>query len=315
MEIPESVAVERSRKYKSVDPFPDIPPALLNSADIDNYIIATGMVYPYRQKDLKSASYVARIKGICKYWDKNGEEKIFNLDKKDKGFDLLPNSIAFIQVEPKFILPDYIALRFNLKINHVYKGLLLGTGPLIDPGFEGHIFIPLHNLTSNTYTFKYDEGLIWIEFTKVSPISKWLDDGKPKVEKTGTYIEFPDDKKNLPLDAYLLQANNGKPIASSIPDAIEKTKILAEEAERSAKGARDVSLLAGFGIFIAIVSMIFSVEGIFSGLERDYAILKDKVNDQKRSLEEYSKELNDLRSKVDNKQSDKKQNVIIPSKK
>ncbi len=28
----------------------------------------------------------------------------------------------------------------------VYKGLLLGTGPIVDPGFVGKLYIPLHKL-------------------------------------------------------------------------------------------------------------------------------------------------------------------------
>ena len=46
------------------------------------------------------------------------------------------NSITFVQIESKIRLPNYIALRFNLRIQHVHRGLLLGTGPLVDPGFQ-----------------------------------------------------------------------------------------------------------------------------------------------------------------------------------
>ena len=57
-------------------------------------------------------------------------------------------------------LPNYIAVQFNLRITHVHRGLLLGTGPLVDPGFHGKILIPLHNLTSEKYIIRADEGLI-----------------------------------------------------------------------------------------------------------------------------------------------------------
>ena len=50
----------------------------------------------------------------------------------------------------------------------MHRGLLLGTGPLVDPGFHGRLLIPLHNLTSDEYTIRGDEGLIWMEFTKTS---------------------------------------------------------------------------------------------------------------------------------------------------
>lgn len=30
-----------------------------------------------------------------------------------------------------------MVLRFNLSVSNAYKGVLLGTGPIVDPGFEG----------------------------------------------------------------------------------------------------------------------------------------------------------------------------------
>ena len=51
------------------DPFPNIQPALLNSADIHDYIEATGMVYPYYPKFMKSSSYEAQIGDRAFHWD------------------------------------------------------------------------------------------------------------------------------------------------------------------------------------------------------------------------------------------------------
>jgi hypothetical protein len=64
---------------------------------------------------------------------------------------------------------------------------LLGTGPLVDPGFHGKLLVPLHNLTSDEYTIRGDEGLIWMEFTKTSHLSKCApvrDAPKDSLDKT-----------------------------------------------------------------------------------------------------------------------------------
>ena len=94
--------------------------------------------------------------------------KIITDVKEGDTYKLLENSITFVQIESKIRLPEYIALRFNLRIKHVHRGLLLGTGPLVDPGFAGELLIPLHNLTSKKYEISVEEGIIWIEFTKTS---------------------------------------------------------------------------------------------------------------------------------------------------
>jgi deoxycytidine triphosphate deaminase len=246
-------AFEKFKKCKKVDPYPDIRPSLLNSADIHRYIRKTGMVYPYDRGNLKSASYAAKIAGECKYWDEKEEKfKTISLEKDRDKLILKPNSIAFVGIEPTFRLPDYIAIRFNLKITHVYRGLLLGTGPLVDPGFEGKINIPLHNLTSNEYIFHFGEELIWIEFTKTSKLPNNYDD----------YVEFPENKKHKKLDYYLAKAlenNSSEQIASSIPAAIKEAKESADEAEKAAKGAGKTAKGIAFGSLIAGAALLLSV--------------------------------------------------------
>lgn len=171
----ETLAKEKYKKHKTYDPYIDIQPALLNSADIIKYVWTTGMICPFFPERLKGASYEVSLKGKVIYWDQNEIKRTVYLENPDDSFELEPNSIAFVTLEPFFQIPDYIALRFNLKISHVYKGLLLGTGPLVDPGFQGRLSIPLHNLTTNTYRFYCGDGMIQMEFTKLSKNDVWLE--------------------------------------------------------------------------------------------------------------------------------------------
>jgi deoxycytidine triphosphate deaminase len=161
-------AKSRADFFKELDPFPDLPAALLSSEHVSDYVRVTGLIHPfYPTKDrLKPASYEARAKRFIR-WDDDGRKIITDVKDGDS-YELSENSIVFVQIESKIRLPDYIALRFNLRIKHVHRGLLLGTGPLVDPGFGGDLLIPLHNLTSEIYVIKVDEGIIWIEFTKTS---------------------------------------------------------------------------------------------------------------------------------------------------
>jgi deoxycytidine triphosphate deaminase len=231
-------AEEKYAKYKSLDPFPSILPALLNSADIENYVAATGMIHPFDSKSegrLKPASYRIDIKGNCLYWDENNEKQEIRISDGDE-IIIKPNSIVFIGVEPVFRLPDYIALRFNLQITHVYKGLLVGTGPLVDPGFVGKLWLPLHNLTANPYTLKGGDPIIWMEFTKLSPVKS--DSKKDLVEKKGHFGEFPPRKTWQELNYYIEKAvGRDKIIRSSIPLAIQKAEISAQRAAEDAREA------------------------------------------------------------------------------
>src|SRR6266446_7208619 len=107
----EEEAEARFRDWKDRDPFPTptIPAALLNSADIIDYVTVTGIIFPfYREKGgerkLKPASYEVDLLGVVKYWNETGSEITKTIGPGDS-FVLKRNSIAFAQVEPTFRLP------------------------------------------------------------------------------------------------------------------------------------------------------------------------------------------------------------------
>lgn len=250
-------AQERFEKVKSVDPFPDIAPALLNSADIYDYVRIASILHPFDPCKLKSGSYEAGIKGRCIWWDDEAKRHSINLGKDANEFTLFANSIAFVQVETNFRLPDYIALRFNLKITHVHRGILLGTGPLVDPGFVGRLLIPLHNLTTNHYRFRAGEGLIWIEFTKTSRLpdkGAGMEQAGQRLSRYGEYVPFPEKKKNFAPEQYLEKAGGNNPIRSSIPEAVRESTEASQESAKSATRAKRAA--EGMGIFIRNVSLI-----------------------------------------------------------
>ena len=314
-----SEAEKKYEKYKSLDPYPDIQPALLNSADIEDYVNTTGMIDPYYPDKLKSASYEAKIKGKCIYWDENGNKQEIDIDQPYTSFILRPNSIAFVEVEPTFRLPDYIALRFNLKITHVYRGLLLGTGPLIDPGYVGKIYIPLHNLTSNPYTFEYEEGLIWVEFTKISNSERWKykEELNKAINRKAEYKPFPPNKMNKKLGYFLHKAAKGKPIKSSIPSAVEDAKKMAKNAENSAKWIRNISIATALALVLSIVTLIYNSWLLqrnyvkeTSGLTSD---LKIQINNQtglyqkiKKDLASANIQIKMMKEKIDSLEQTKK---------
>jgi deoxycytidine triphosphate deaminase/uncharacterized protein YoxC len=244
---------------------------LLSSAEVHDYARLTGMLSPFYPDHLKSASYEDHIGGQCIWWDENGQRQERNVVRGTR-FVLRANSITFVQAEPIFRLPDYIAVRFNLRITHVHRGLLLGTGPLVDPGFEGKLLIPLHNLTSSDYEIDTNEALIWIEFTKTTfgciPTESLAAGNRQQLFKG-----FPPNKKNMTADQYLRKANSTYPIRSSIPAAILESTALtrksqdnAEAAEATAKKIQFRATLIGAitaaAFFATLIGLYFQVSGL-----------------------------------------------------
>jgi deoxycytidine triphosphate deaminase len=245
---------ERAERFRYADPYQnDIPPALLSSKDFIKYVKATAMVYPFFEDKsrIKAASYEIRAGKKAIWWDESGRKIERAVDEEHPLF-LPKNSITFVQIESTIRLPQYIALRFNLRITQVHRGLLLGTGPLIDPEFEGDILIPIHNLTDQDYSIPVSEGLIWVEFTKTSspPDPNW-----PFRLERRKSLQTPEQ--------YLQKANGGNPIRSSLGDAIAEFRQRAEAAERDARRARQANQIVAAG---ALVTFLLATLGIIIGL-------------------------------------------------
>lgn len=294
-------AEQRYLKYKSKDPFPKIFPALLNSADIADYVAQTGMIYPFDPSRLGPASYEMVLGGEYLYWDEQGKKFSSAEIKVGEKLILRENSITYVSVRQIFRIPDYIALRFNLRVKHVHRGLLLGTGPLIDPGFHGKLMIPIHNLTSNEYTIQYGEDLISVEFTKISPNIAWENDpGKEISEeevigRTGEYVQNSGKNSKKTFEQLL---KNILPIGvGKVVSSLSGTLASANKKIRQLSRFQRYSLGAGIAVFVALLSMFYTVHSLISDANK-------YVSDAAMLVKKYEKEDVDIRNFVARKELD-----------
>lgn len=272
-------ALQRWRENKSTDPFKSIPFSLLSAGAILNYCRVTAMIFPFDAKNLKASSYRVGMGGMLIRWD--GDKKIEQCIEPKGKIVLPPNSITFVQTDEEFLLPHYIAIRFNLKIEHVHRGLLLGTGPLVDPGFGGKLLIPLHNLTSSQYCIDNIDDLIWVEFTKTSFCSE-PEESNYDSRQDNAHL-FQERKNFLGPSQYLFQAANGQPIASSIPDSIKEASKKASDAAKDAKLAKNAAeeVRREFDRLknVAIIGIVFAVLTVVLGALAVYAQAVSLVGD------------------------------------
>lgn len=304
----------------------DIPHALLSSGDIAQIVLATGAISPFyegggRKSRLKKASYegrigskayeyrsLKRIKAFKREFDipfvndKYELKEIFD-GSKDQGLVVPKNGIIFVETDLDFRIPDFIALRFNLQIKHVHRGLLLGTGPLVDPGFVGKLCIPIHNLTDEDYYIDKTDGLIWIEFTKTSLPADKDDEARAPLEGN----EFQGDIRRLIEKAALRYPKEKIAIRSSLPGMFDQATESARKAESAAKLTGQINFLGMLGAAVAIGSLLYAASNFMSGLsgrnEELAERLKVKVESQDIELKTLSDEVSKLKAELERSRS------------
>lgn len=299
----QSEAEEKYERWKDKDPFPGISESLLNCSDLCSYVAKTGMLFPFDPSDakLKMATYSFEIGGKVVRWpDEKGDWHVNDVSDGEE-FIVPSNSITYVTLKPYIRLPNYIALRFNLRIDNVYRGLLLGTGPVIDPGYEGWLSIPLHNLTNNEYRFQGGERMIWVEFTKISNHDDWSEEEQKEYEGRVTDIkrpyEPPEEERNV--KHHLKEALEGQPdvdrVRSSIGSSLQRARNASEKAKEAATEAGDraddaesrVQNLVSSTALATVLSLAVVVLGVgaFFSVVNSYHIEVENLNRKVDSLE------------------------------
>lgn len=152
-----------------LDPDPDTR-GMLSADRIQFYVQQARMIDPFDPARLKPASYALTL-GPTYLVD----DELHHLTPLNPTLRIPRNSIVFVAMRESLRLPHYIAARFNLSIDLIYQGLLLGTGPQVDPGFQGVLSCPLHNISDEPIRINLGDHLATIDFIKTSGIGEQSD--------------------------------------------------------------------------------------------------------------------------------------------
>jgi deoxycytidine triphosphate deaminase len=152
------------RKLKYEDPHQGERGLLLSDQIHELCLAGLIICKGYDPKYLRPASYTLTIGEL--YIDSNGKQQ--RLSKVGDSFIFKKNSIVYVSASEELDLPYYIVARFNLRVQWVYEGILLGTGPQVDPGFRGCLSCPLYNLTNLDITIKRGQPFATIDFEKTT---------------------------------------------------------------------------------------------------------------------------------------------------
>ena len=165
----------RSIRPSEVDPH-DTSHGVLLSDEIVFYVNQCSLIAPFNSENLKPAGYELTIGD--EYFI-NGAFLELETDNNDKNKIVIPPfEVAILKTTEVLRLPRYMIARWNIRVRHAYSGVLWLGGPQVDPGYVGHLFCPIYNLSDKEVTLRAGEPLALIDFTKTTP----FDPHKPESE-------------------------------------------------------------------------------------------------------------------------------------
>jgi len=206
-----------------------------------------------------------------------------NLEEEGK-VTVPPNGLIYIQFFEEVNIPHYMIARFNLRVTQVYRGLLLGTGPQVDPGFRGRLGCPIHNFTDRDKTIEFGEDLATIDFEKTTPLGQtfWpgvdvsqftdadfdaLRAGAPQVGGlNGAPCKIFNRRNNVVFASYLPAGESVRSSVAALNDKVDEAQRDVAKARGEVETAtgqmrldRTIGGIALGGLIIALLALFLTV--------------------------------------------------------
>jgi deoxycytidine triphosphate deaminase len=145
------------------DPRGRPPAGVLLSDEIEYYAKAHKLIYPFERENLKPAGYELTV----------GDEFALGGEvrhlKKDGEIRIPPFEIAVIKTGETVNLPRFLIARWNLRVRWAYEGLLWVGAAQVDPGWVGHLFCPIYNLSDKEVVLRFGDPVALMDFVVTTP--------------------------------------------------------------------------------------------------------------------------------------------------
>jgi deoxycytidine triphosphate deaminase len=240
----------------------------------------------YEPRNLRPASYTLRIGDD--YIDSEGNVRRMTGAKDSIIFK--KNSIIFVSTKEKLDLPYYLIARFNLRVNWVYDGVLLGTGPQVDPGFSGYLSCPLYNLTNVDITITRGQDFATIDFEKTTTLL-----GGVELDEKKGIIERAKDKELTSFDGEtysFYKSPSFKPLHHRKSHRMVSTLFELRKELRTWRSLGVGSLIAFFGLTLSLLAF-------GANLYRQNSDLSRQLLDGKNELRQATERISKLEANID----------------
>jgi len=217
-------------------------------------------------KKIEPASYQLRLGSRCRIVDEKGVSNILWLSDNQKILRIPPHGIAVVSTYEWLNIPGCLIGRWNLKVRKVYEGLVWVGSLQVDPGYQGFLFCPIYNLSSEPRELIYTDTLFTIDFVCTTP----KDNGKFDIwELTpdNRYFTFDFDRldekriKSAPQEQFAKIDKDIKTLEEEVKthESNLQQKMLETKSEVETKSEHY------FEINLVLIGILFTAIGVIAG--------------------------------------------------
>lgn len=142
-----------------------MPVGVLLSDEIQHYVATCRLIDPFKEESLKPAGYELRV----------GDEYVLGGERKElkrnAEIRIPPFNVVVVKTEETINLPRFLIARWNIRVKWAYDGLLWVGGPQVDPGWVGHLFCPIYNLSDKQVVLRAGDPIALMDFVTTTPFN------------------------------------------------------------------------------------------------------------------------------------------------
>ncbi len=211
-------------------------PGVLSTREIRRYVKNFGLICPFKEDHLKGASYYLSLGDEYALQGKKGK---LQDELGEDELTIPPFQVTIIKTKEIINMPRFLIGRWNIRVTKAYQGLLWVGGPQVDPGWVGHLFCPIYNLSDEDVILKKGDQIATMDFVRTT-------DFNPKLEKE--YVKFPRAEARKTIDDYNWRLRSG--LYSMGQQRID-------EIEKKISTVATIS-----SISLAVIAVLFTLFGI-----------------------------------------------------
>lgn len=234
---------------------PNVGSGVLTSDEIKYCITKFKLIEPFDEEKDDKKLKPARFKlSLGENYAMAGDiKKLYDEPGKNE-FVIPPFQVAIVSTKEILNMPRFLIGRWNLDIDLVYKGLLWVGGPQVDPGYYGHLYCPLYNLSSDPVKLTLGQDIATIDFVRTTPFKKGVSKPYPRPPRRRELCEYEYKWQSA---LYELASKKIQVFGEELESFKEKIEETSEKtSERVYRSI--VSIFTVLAILIAVISLIIS---------------------------------------------------------